>query len=171
MSNQDNMPGFPGSFANTISGAQGGPSFGVLGGNAMADTLPTHPKAKDKGNETPVEWSVHYRQFDLNDKDDVSDLQEIMSSIANNQQVKRLRHERFASGHDGHTLVTLSWAVATEVEREPPEERVDEEGKPYKLQQQYPYPTIEDGGHPGAGDTLEPPGASNVKEDPEEDDD
>lgn len=154
---------FPGSFAETISGAQGGPTFGVLGN--VSDMLPTHPQTGSARAGQQVQWSVRYRQFDLSDEDDVAALESILTEIANDP-LQMLRQERLANDKEGFTIVTISWAVGSVVKPPKPKElRLDKDGNPYKLQQQYPFPTIEDGAYPGGGDTvLGPPGGS-VKED------
>ena len=152
-----------GGFSGTVHAAQGGASFGMLGSSPGSDMLPTHPKSSKSTQNKKIKWAIKYRQFDLSDNRAVEELEDILTDIANDQHTHRLRHERLANGADGMTIVTLSWAVGAEIKVEKPELRVDEDGNPYKLQQQYPYTTIKDGEHPGQGMAMGPPGKSQVE--------
>lgn len=145
----DSSP-FPGSFTEAIYGAQGGDTFGGMSGST--DLLPTHPEAQSASKKgEKIEWEVRYRQFDLNTGES-EDLERVLTQIANDE-LTMIRQERITNDKDGATMVTLSWAEGTVVKtkKKEKEPRKDEEGKPYKLQQQYPFPEIEDGEYPGEG--------------------
>lgn len=152
----------PGSFAESIMSGQGGPSFGMMGGGGMSDMMKTHPSTSKGDSSKQADWEVRYKQFDLSNPDDVKELEETISKVYNNPKRMHIRDERVSNDRDGFTLVTLSWAVMHVKEKKKPKPRVDEEGKEYKLQQQYPFPTIEDGAHPGEGAAIDPPGYTSV---------
>lgn len=158
MSNNSGDGPLGSSFGDTISGAQGGGSFGVLGGSG-ADTLPTHPSVKAKNQSGgSIKWSIRYQQFDLSSASEVQELEDVLSNISNNPNWV-LRKERLANDTEGMTVVTISWAEGTEVKPQKKKKpRLDPEGKPYALQTQYPFPTIEDGENPGTGGDMKPPG-------------
>lgn len=142
---------FPGSFAESVMGAQGGPSFGVWGNGS--DALPTHPSAKKgTGPNERIEWAVRYKQFDLSRDADVKELESTLTKVRNNPMNMRVRQERLANDKDGFTIVTLSWEEGTVVKtKKKKKPRTDENGKPYALQQQYPFPEVPDGTYPGSG--------------------
>lgn len=164
----DDMEGsyspFPGSFAESIMGAQGGPSFGVW--NEGSDMLATHPAAKKgAGPGERIEWSVRYKQYDLSKDADVEDLERTLTRVRNNPMRMRVRQERLANDKDGYTIVTLSWEEGTVVKtKKKKKTRRDADGKPYALQQQYPHSEIPDGEYPGTGvdspHAMPPPGSS-----------
>lgn len=145
---------FPGSFAETIYNGQGGEMFGA----SIPGGLPTHPNTARQASATAVKLKARYKQFDLSRPEQVLELEEIMTDIMNGGKV--LRQERMANDKDGMTVVTLSWAEYEVKEKPVPEVQRDEDGKPYKLQTQFPFPTVDDGEYPGAGVTLAPPGYS-----------
>ena len=161
MSSEDgDYLGFPGSgasFAGNISQAQGGPSFGVLGEGS--DTLPTHPQARNARDKQNLKYSIKYKQFDLSIPSQVSELEDVLSEIANNP-LHEIRQERLANDKDGMTIVTISWSEAEVVKRKkkPKKEDGENEGE----EDLFPYPTLKDNEHPGTGqeEPLPPRGKS-----------